>query len=204
MSIVYIVDDDQAVQDSIALLLRSADIASETFSSAQEFLLQCHNLPRGCILLDIRMPGMSGLEMQQELNRKGFRMPIVFLTGHGDVPMAVQALKAGASDFLQKPFKDQQLLDCLNNVLEADQALHNENHQAETILKRHDSLTEREREVMSLITDGKSNKVIAYDLGISQRTVEIHRANVFHKMEVRNLAELMRALQRIGYFEQRA
>lgn len=188
---VFIVDDDEAVRDSLKLLFRSVELPVATFGSAREFLDSYDPAAPGCLILDVRLPGMSGLELQEELAGDGADLPIVFITGHGDVPMAVRAMRRGAVDFLQKPFSDQDLLDRVQQAL-ADQAERRQqvSSQAE-ILERIEHLTPREREVMDLVVDGLANKVIANRLGMSQRTVEVHRAAVMRKMEADSLAHLV-------------
>jgi FixJ family two-component response regulator len=189
---VFVVDDDEAVRTSLRLLLKSVGLPVETFASAQEFLDQFDPDRAGCLVLDIRMPGMSGLELQQHLNDRHSIMPIVFITGHGDVPMAVEAMQAGAVDFIQKPFRDQDLIDRINRALEKDREMRSELRERDEIRRRMSQLTPREREVLELVTQGKANKVIAGDLNVSQRTVEIHRARVMEKMGANSLAHLVR------------
>ena len=195
-STVFVVDDDDAVRESLAFLLKSVGLKVESFSSAQDFLKSYNPARAGCLVLDIRMPGMSGLELQEKLKQMESMLPIIFITGHGDVPMAVKAIKAGAADFVQKPFRDQELIDRIREVLEEDASARVEKLQKAEILKRIDSLTEREREVMEQVVDGKANKVVAIDLNVSQRTVEIHRANVMDKMKARSLAQLVRLVMK--------
>jgi len=189
---VFVVDDDEAVRGSMKLLLKTLDLPAQTFASAQEFLAAFDAGRRGCLVLDIRMPGMSGLELQEELNARGAMLPIIFITGHGDVPMAVEAMQRGAMDFLQKPFRDQDLLDRITKALEKDRAGRELLGNRERIGVRIATLTPREREVMAFVTQGKANKVIAADLNLSQRTVEIHRAHVMEKMGANSLAHLVR------------
>jgi FixJ family two-component response regulator len=189
---VFVVDDDEAVRTSLRLLLKSVGLPVETFASAQEFLDQFDPNRAGCLVLDIRMPGMSGLELQQQLNDRHSIMPIVFITGHGDVPMAVEAMQAGAVDFIQKPFRDQDLIDRINRALEKDREMRAALRERDEIRRRMSQLTPREREVLELVTQGKANKVIAGDLNVSQRTVEIHRARVMEKMGANSLAHLVR------------
>ena len=189
---VFVVDDDAGVRSSIRLLLKSVGIPATAMASAQEFLDAFDPAQPGCLVLDIRMPGMNGLELQQQLNVRGAVMPVLFITGHGDVPMAVEAMQQGAFDFLQKPFRDQELIDRIQKALERD-------HEARATLAQHgqireklESLTSREREVLALLVQGKQNKVMAAELGISQRTIEIHRAHVMDKLGARSLAQLVR------------
>jgi len=190
--IVFIVDDDEAVRNSLRLLLKSVGLAASALPSAREFLDTYKPVQPGCLVLDVRMPGMSGLELQQLLNLQGAVIPVIFITGHGDIPMAVEAMHAGAFDFLQKPFRDQQLIDCIQRALEKDRASRTELDERSRIEERLGSLTPREREVLTLVTRGKPNKVMAADLGVSQRTVEIHRARVMEKMGASSLAQLVR------------
>ncbi len=189
---VFVVDDDEAVRASLKLLLKTLGLPAETYASAQEFLATFDARRGGCLVLDIRMPGMSGLELQGELNTRGAILPIIFITGHGDVPMAVEAMQRGAMDFLQKPFRDQDLLDRITEALAKDRAGRELLGNRERIRARVAGLTPREREVMDLVTQGKANKVIAADLDLSQRTVEIHRAHVMEKMGANSLAHLVR------------
>ncbi len=189
---VFVVDDDDAVRTSLRLLLKSVGLPVETFGSAQEFLDGFDADRSGCLVLDIRMPGMSGLELQQRLNEIHSIVPIVFITGHGDVPMAVEAMQHGAVDFIQKPFRDQDLIDRINQALEKDRENRSGLRDRDKIRERMKHLTPREHEVLALVTKGKANKVIAGDLDVSQRTVEIHRARVMEKMEASSLAHLVR------------
>jgi FixJ family two-component response regulator len=189
---VFVVDDDDAVRTSMRLLLKSVGLPVETFGSAQEFLDAFDSDRAGCLVLDIRMPGMSGLELQQRLNEIHAIVPIVFITGHGDVPMAVEAMQHGAVDFIQKPFRDQDLIDRINQALEKDRDNRAGLKERDAIRRRMQQLTPREREVLDLVTQGKANKVIAGDLNVSQRTVEIHRARVMEKMGASSLAHLVR------------
>lgn len=194
---VYVVDDDEAVRDALGVLLDSVGLKSHVFSSPQAFLEHYTPDISGCLVLDIRMPGMSGLELQQRLTEQNSLLPIIFITGHGDVPMAVEAMQKGAVDFVQKPFRDQELLDRINSALEkhaADLAMLKEVAEIRT---RISALTKREKEVMDAVCKGSANKVIAMDLGVSQRTVEIHRARVMDKMSARSVAQLVRMMARI-------
>ena len=191
---VFVVDDDSGVRSSIRILLKSVGIPTTTFATAKEFLAAYEQSQPGCLVLDIRMPGMSGMELQVELNRLGAVIPVVFITGHGDVPMAVEAMQQGAFDFLQKPFRDQDLIHRIQKALEQNAAHRTALRQTDAIKTRLASLTPREREVLDLLADGKQNKVMAGELGLSQRTVEIHRANVMDKMQTRSVAQLVRML----------
>lgn len=189
---IYVVDDDQAVRDALQLLLRSVKIESQAFASGQQFLATLDKDARGCVLLDIRMPGMSGMDVQKEINQRSTGLTVIFLTGHGDVPMAVQAIQQGAFDFVQKPFRDQDLLDTIRRALEHSEMQQEQREQIDQIRKRLALLTPRESEVLGKVVAGKSNKVIASDLGLSTRTVEIHRSRVMEKMEAASLAHLVR------------
>ena len=192
LPIVFIVDDDEAVRNSLRLLVKSVGLTAVALVSAQEFLTSYDPLQPGCLVLDVRMPGMSGLELQQRLNLLGAVIPVIFITGHGDVPMAVEAMQQGAFDFLQKPFRDQDLIDRIQRALEKDRANRAALGERSRIREQHETLTPREREVLALVTSGKANKVMAADLGLSQRTIEIHRARVMEKMGASSLAHLVR------------
>jgi FixJ family two-component response regulator len=193
---VFLVDDDASVLESLTLLMRSVGLRTQTFASAGAFLDTYNDARPGCLVLDVRMPGMSGPELQQALAARGSSLPIVFLTAHGDIPLAVDAIKAGAVDFIQKPFRDQDLLDVVQRALREHVRTRGARVERERIAARLATLTSREREVMEMVVDGRTNKVIARDLGISQRTVEIHRARVMQKMEAESVSELVRlALQ---------
>jgi len=189
---VFVVDDDEGVRNSLRFLLKSVGLTTRAFGSASEFLeVYKHNQP-GCLVLDVRMPGMSGIELQQQLNLRGAAIPVIFITGHGDIPMAVEAMQHGAFDFLQKPFRDQDLIDRIQRALERDARNRAALAQHVRIRERLESLTPREREVLMLMTRGKPNKVMAAELGVSQRTVEIHRARVMEKSGANSLAHLVR------------
>jgi len=189
---VFIVDDDEAVRNSLRLLLKSVGLAASALPTAQEFLSSYSADQPGCLVLDVRMPGMSGLELQQQLNVRGAVIPVIFITGHGDIPMAVEAIQQGAFDFLQKPFRDQDLIDRIQRALAKDRTNRTELQEHTRTRERLESLTPREREVLALVASGKPNKVMAGDLGVSQRTVEIHRARVMEKMGASSLAQLVR------------
>ena len=189
---VFVVDDDDAVRNSLRLLLKSVGLPTVAFASAREYLDSWHPDQPGCLVLDVRMPGMSGLELQEELNRRGAIIPVIFISGHGDIPMAVEAIQHGAFDFLQKPFRDQDLIDRVQRALAVDHANRQSLAQRDVLRQRYGSLTPREQEVLVLVTKGKANKVMAGDLDISQRTVEIHRARVMEKMGAQSLAQLVR------------
>ena len=191
---VFIVDDDDAVRSSLRLLLKSVGLPAIAYASATDFLSAWQPEQPGCLVLDVRMPGMSGLELQHELNRRGAIIPVIFITGHADIPMAVEAIQHGAFDFLQKPFRDQDLIDRVQRALTTDAQQRRDLAKREVIRERFASLTPREREVLTLVTRGKANKVMAGDLGVSQRTVEIHRARVMEKMGAASLAQLVRMM----------
>lgn len=195
--VVFIVDDDEAVRDSLRLLLKSVGSNPVTLGSAHEFLNVYDPDQPGCVVLDVRMPQMSGLEVQEQLNLRGAIIPVIFITGHGDIPMAVEAMQAGAFDFLQKPFRDQDLIDRIQRALAKDRANRDSLSQRGQIRERLESLTPREREVLTLVIAGKQNKVMAADLNVSQRTVEIHRARVMEKMGATSLAQLVRMMMDI-------
>ncbi len=190
--IVFIIDDDEAVRLSTEMLIRSMGLRAESFASAAEFLDDFDPQQPSCLILDIRMPGMSGLELQEHLVESNLSVPIIFVTGHGEVPMAVKAMKAGAIDFIQKPFRDQELIDRVHAALEKDAEARVKASEIQAINAKMQTLTARETEVMQLVVDGKANKEIAFDLGLSPRTVEIHRARVMSKMGAGSLAELVR------------
>ena len=189
--LVSVVDDDAAARSSLRLLLKSLGRAVQAYDSAAAFLAAYDPEQPGCLLLDIRMPEMSGLELQQQLNQRGNISPVIFVTGHGDVPMAVEAMQRGAFDFLSKPFRDQDLLDRVQRALAKDRSRRTRLHGNEEIREKFEALTGREHEVLKLVTTGAPNKIIAHRLGISQRTVEIHRAHMMEKMGADSLAELI-------------
>jgi FixJ family two-component response regulator len=196
--LVYVVDDDDAIRDSLSLLLQSIGIEHAVFSSANDFLEAYDRDQHACLVTDIRMPGLSGLELQQRLNEERAYIPVIFITGHGDVPMAVNAMKSGAADFIQKPFRDQDLLDRIQRALERDSETRQSRVEERVIRARLALLTPRETEVMQRVVKGHANKVIAMDLGVSQRTVELHRARVMHKLKMRSLADLVSAIGKLN------
>lgn len=189
---VYVVEDDEAVRDSLELLLKSDGKPVSTYDNANAFLKEYSEKMAGCIVLDIRMPGMDGMELQKKLNEKHSILPIIFVTGHGDVPMAVDAMKEGAVDFIQKPYREEALLQKIEAALEQDKEQRKTLGEKQEILRRVKSLTPREHEIMDRMIAGQANKVIAIELEISQRTVEIHRSRVMHKMGTHSLAHLVR------------
>jgi len=194
---IFFVDDDDGVRASLRVLLKSVGIAATPLASAKEFLASYHPSQPGCLLLDIRMPGMSGLELQTELNVRGVIIPVIFISGHGDVPMAVEAMQHGAFDFLQKPFRDQDVIDRVQKALARDRENRDALKSHERIRELLKSLTTREREVLDLMARGKPNKVMATELGLSPRTVEIHRAHVMEKMAANSLAQLVRMVMEV-------
>jgi FixJ family two-component response regulator len=195
---VYIVDDDQGVCHALSSLFRSAGLAARTFGSAREFLDARLSDAPGCMVLDIRLPGLSGLDLQQELTDRGFQIPIIFITGHADVPMTVQAMKAGAIEFLTKPFSDQDLLNAVQSALDRDRAARQDLAHVANLRARYETLTPREREVMLLVVTGMLNKQIAAELGASEVTVKLHRGRVMHKMGAESVADLVRMADRLG------
>ncbi len=188
---VYVVDDDDAVRDALSALIGSVRLHCEAFASAEAFLAVANQAMRGCLLLDVRMPGMSGLELQRKLQELGVMLPVVIITGHGDVPMAVRALKAGASDFIEKPFNEQDLLDRIHKYLKNDQDYWLARQTRDAAAARFALLTQREQAVMTLIANGSHTKLIAAQLEIQGRTVDVHRFNIMRKVGVRTLAELL-------------
>ncbi len=195
---IYVVDDDQAVRESLCWLLESVDLPVVTYASAQEFLADYNPEMGGCLILDVRMPGMSGLELQNKLIEIECTLPILIITGHGDVPMAVRALKNGAVDFIEKPFNDQKLLERIQHCLDQDRAQREARYMERVMRERYEQLTPREQEVLTRVVAGKLNKVIADELGISSKTVEAHRANIMEKMHASSLAELVTMCVTVG------
>ena len=190
--VIYVVDDDDGMRRALDTLLSTVGFRTAVYSRPSEFLANFKPDAAGCLVLDIRMPDMSGLELQQHLNKSGSMLPVIFITGHGDVPMAVQAMKEGAFEFIQKPFRDQDLLDRINHALKLDAENRSSVARRTEVQHRLESLTPRERQVMDMVVDGAANKVIAIDLNLSERTVEIHRAKVMEKMGARSVAHLVK------------
>jgi RNA polymerase sigma factor (sigma-70 family) len=195
--VVFVIDDDQAVREGIESLLASVGLRVETFRTAHEFLASERLDVPSCIVLDVRLPGPSGLDLQRELSRLEIRLPIIFITGHGDVPMSVQAMKAGAVEFLTKPFREQALFDAIHDALERDRQQRAQHAEVEELRQRYSSLTRREREVLMLVVEGMLNKQIAAKLGASEVTIKIHRAQAMQKMRAGSLAELVRIVDRL-------
>ena len=195
---VFIVDDDEAVRDSVAILLECAGFRVESFDSPLAFLRSDAPSRRGCLLVDVRMPQMSGLDVQERLAQEGRAMPVIVMTGHADVPLAVRAMKAGAVNFLSKPFEEETLLAAIEEAVSRDQRRRAEAQRDESIRLRYDSLTPREREVMGLVTAGLMNKQVAWRLSLSEITVKIHRGNMMRKMQAKSLAELVRMADLLG------
>jgi two-component system response regulator DctR len=193
----HVVDDDEAIRDSLSWLLRSRGVAAKTWESGEAFLAGWSDAMRGCVVLDVRMEGMTGIDVLDQLLARDCRMPVIFLTGHGDVALAVTALKKGAFDFVEKPFNDNQLVDRIIEAMRLDEVLRQETEEQASVAARLATLTAREREVMDRIVAGDYNKTIAEELDIAIRTVEVHRAKVFEKMGVRSAVELTRMLARM-------
>jgi FixJ family two-component response regulator len=196
--VVFVVDDDPSMRESLRNLVRSIGLRAQVFASAQEFLRSAHVDRPACLVLDVRMPGLSGLDLQKRMADAGTDIPIVFLSGHADIPMSVRAMKAGAAEFLTKPVREQDLIDAIQEALERDRLAGSRHEEISNLQSRFDSLTARERDVMKHVTAGLLNKQIAGELGIQETTVKIHRHHVMEKMKAASLAELVRMADRLG------
>ncbi|MDH1209940.1 response regulator transcription factor [Pseudomonas chengduensis] len=195
--IVFVVDDDLSVREALSSLIRSVGLRVETFASAQDFLRHQRPDATACLVLDVRMPGLSGLDLQRELAHAGERIPIIFITGHGDIPMSVRAMKAGAVEFLPKPFRDEDLLDAIREALERDQVARQQRAELAEIQDKYDTLTSREREVIVLIVKGMLNKQVAAELGITEITIKVHRRRILQKMKAKSLPALVRMVEKL-------
>ncbi|PXA76761.1 DNA-binding response regulator [Caulobacter sp. D4A] len=195
---VHIVDDDGAIREALDSLFRSVGLETRLFGNAQDFFRSGHAHDAGCLVLDVRLPGVSGLDFQAQLNAADIRMPVVLMTGHGDIPMTVRGMKAGAVDFLAKPFRDQDMLDAVTAAIGRDQAQRAERSGLDEARRRYDTLTARERQVMAMVAAGLMNKQIAFEIGLSEITVKIHRGSAMRKMEARSMLEFVRMAELLG------
>ena len=201
--IVFIVDDDLSVRRSTERLVQSAGLKVQTFTSAREFLKSARFEGPACLVLDVRMPGLSGMDLQRELTQSGIHIPIIFITGHGDIPMSVRAMKAGAVEFLTKPFRSRSLLDAIRAAIERDRSAHKERSETGELLQRYEQLTPREREVMALVAAGLLNKQVAGELATTERTIKFHRGHIMQKMRAESLADLVRMAEKLGISSRR-
>jgi FixJ family two-component response regulator len=196
---IFLIDDDVSVRDGLSSLIESIGLSVQAYTSATEFLNSNPGEEAGCVVLDVNMPGMNGLELQREMNVSGIRMPVIFLTGCGDIPMTVRALKAGAVHFLTKPVREAELMDAIRQALEVDRKSRPERAEIEQLRQRFNSLAPRERQVMSLVVSGRLNKQIAFELGISERTIKLYRGQVMRKMGAPSLADLVKQAEKLGH-----
>lgn len=201
---VVVIDDDPSVREALHSLLRSVGLRVELFGSVQGFLTSKRPDDPSCLVLDIRLPGKSGLEFQEELRRANVKLPVIFITGHGDIQMSVRAMKAGAVEFLIKPFRDQELLDAIHLAIERDRARRRDAAVVEGLRRSFETLTPREREMMALVVVGRRNKQIAADLGLSEVTVKVHRGNMMRKMDARSVADLVRMADKLGITQRKS
>ena len=199
-AMVFVIDDDPSFRRSTATLIGSAGFNVQTFSSAEEFLSSRHPDVPACLVLDVRLPNLSGLDLQRELAKTSVQIPIIFITGHGDIPMTVQAMKGGATEFLTKPFREQDLLDAINKGINFDRAARLRRAKLEDLRARYHSLTAREREVMAHVVTGMLNKQVAQELGTTEKTIKVHRGHLMQKMGVKSFADLVRAAEKLGIF----
>jgi FixJ family two-component response regulator len=196
-SIVFVVDDDASIRDAVKSLLKSVGLRAEVFGSTEEFVAAARPPVTSCLVLDVRLPGMSGLEFQEQLEKTGIRIPIVFVTAHGDIPMTSRAMKAGAIEFLPKPFQKKELLEAIHQALDRDRTIREDEAKLSNLRARFDSLTEREREVMSLVVTGLMNKEVGAELGVTEITIKVHRGHVMQKMKADSLADLVRMAEKL-------